>query len=133
MDRDWWARYYAQTNIFEGARYTSHHPNARHRGVAWLRPPFNHYGNSGAAAISMAHQGNAERVILLGYDCQHTDGKRHHHGDHPKGLGNAGSVHKWAERFEEQRRDFAGTEIINCSRETALTCFPRAALEDLLE
>lgn len=98
-------------------------------------PPatFKTYGNSGAGAISLAAQGNAKRIVLLGFDCQKTGGKAHWHGDHPSNLGNAGSIPKWHVRFAEQARDLGYIEIINCSRETALTCFQRAKLEDTLE
>jgi len=94
-----------------------------------------HYNNSGAAAISLAMYRGAKRVVMLGYDCQHTGGKAHWHGNHPRGLGNAGSYRRWAESFVNLARDAArdGVEVINCSRETALTCFPRADLEATLK
>ena len=74
----------------------------------------------------------ARRIYLLGYDCQHTGGQRHWHGDHPKGMGNAGTVAKWPRQFRELVRFVPGAQIINCSRETALTVFPRAPLESVL-
>lgn len=69
---------------------------------------------------------------MLGYDCQRTGGKVHWHGDHPKGLGNAGSMPKWPQQFAKLKAAMAGVEIINCSRETALTCFTRGDLETCL-
>lgn len=80
----------------------------------------------------MAEQGGASRVILLGFDCQHTHGKSHWFGNHPAGLGNAGLTHQWLDKFKQLADDFKHVEIINASRETAITCFPRARLEDLL-
>ena len=80
----------------------------------------------------MAEQAGASRVILIGFDCGHTGGKSHWHGDHPNGLGNAGLTSQWLENYEKLKQDFAHIDIINASRETAITCFPRARLEDLI-
>lgn len=80
----------------------------------------------------MAAKAGASRVILLGYDCQFTGGMAHHHGDHPPGLGNAGSLPKWPEQFKRLAASLDGVEVINCTRETALRFFPRMALEDAL-
>lgn len=94
--------------------------------------PIKAFGNSGAGAISLAVKAGASRVILLGYDCQKTGGMVHHHGDHPAGLGNAGSMPKWPEQFKRLAASLEGVEVINCSRETALTAFPRGELESAL-
>lgn len=129
MDRKWWERYLGQVEReFAGERVSG----LSIRGVQRIHRRFQTFGNSGAAVIALAIDRGAERVILLGYDCQHTDGKRHHHGDHPKGLGNAGSVHKWPQQFADVATKYRDARIINCSRETALKCFPRAALEDVI-
>lgn len=80
----------------------------------------------------MAAQGGAARIILLGFDAQHTNGRAHWFGNHPIGLGNAGMTDKWLDKFAQLADDFSHIDIINASRETALTCFKRARLEDLL-
>lgn len=93
-----------------------------------------HYGNSGCAAVSVAIWRGAKRVYLLGYDAALTGGKTHWHGDHPKTLGNARSVLQWPAKFQKLADDAkaADVEIINCSRATALKCFPRAQLEEVV-
>lgn len=88
--------------------------------------------NSGAGAIAVAVGFGARRVVLLGYDCQRTKGKAHWHADHPAGLGNAGSLDKWPAQFAEVARKFPAVDIVNCTRSTALECFRRASLEDML-
>lgn len=88
--------------------------------------------NSGAGAIALAAQMGAERIVLLGYDAQKTGGRAHWHGDHPKGLGNAGTVAKWPEQFRAVIGSLRGARVINASRATALTCFPRQSLEAAL-
>lgn len=133
MDSAWWDYHRADVlKTFQGERF-SHGFRA---GVQRVRHPY--YGlqgqNSGAGAIALAHKFGARRVILLGYDCQHTGGQRHWHGDHPAGggSGNAGSVTHWPAQFRELVRHLRGVEVINCSRVTALTVFPRATLESAL-
>ncbi len=73
----------------------------------------------------------AKQVVLVGYDCQRTNGKAHWHGDHPETLGNAGSMPRWQQQFSDLAKAIQ-MPVINCSRETALTMFPRKALEDVL-
>lgn len=84
--------------------------------------------------MSLAAARGAETIVMLGYDCQHTDGKAHWHGNHPKGLGNAGSVNKWTQSFAELATDLKkkGVTAINASRATALDCFERMDLETAL-
>lgn len=133
MDRQWWEVHINEINkTFLGARYSTNPLNRRYQTIRLIPSAFEAYGNSGAACISLAAQGGARRIILLGYDCQKTDGKTHWHGDHPPSLGNAGQINKWHEKFAKQSRDLQNLEIINCSRATALTCWPRANLEDVL-
>lgn len=133
MDEVWW-RYHRQEigDNFRGAKFShGHRP-----GVTRVRHPYlgAQGQNSGAGAIAVAHHFGARRVLLLGYDCQHTGGKTHWHGDHVKGagVGNAGSVDRWPAQFRDLLRFVPGLEIINCSRATALSVFPRASLEDVL-
>lgn len=90
--------------------------------------------NSGYQAISLAHNFGASRLLLLGFDFQRTGGKSHWHGDHPKGLGNGGQFHNWIAAMKKLAQDLAAAnvEVINCSRKTALTCFPQRSIEECL-
>jgi hypothetical protein len=133
MDRAWWDVHLTEVNkVFLGVRY-SNNPLSQKYNVRKLgQREFKTYGNSGAACISLAAEGGASRIVLLGFDCQKTDNKSHWHGDHPPTLGNAGQISRWRENFALQAKALSHLEIINCSRETALTCYPRARLEDVL-
>lgn len=128
MDKQWWDKYRGEVLAsFRGERL-SNNPN-----FGTTRVKINAFGNSGAGAIATAHHWGAEKIILLGYDCQHTDGRKHWHGDHPRGFGNAGMVDKWAEKFAELAKSLPkGLEVVNCTRQTALNCWPRMALDDAL-
>lgn len=99
---------------------TTHHSG-------WLRP----YPNSGAAAIGIGIASGAARVVLLGFDCGFAaGGKRHWHADHPAGMSNCQSIAAWPKFFKNVAKDAerAGVEVLNASRETALTCFRRVEL-----
>jgi len=129
MDRAWWKTYLNDVRLkFRGERLSS----ARSiNGVETVR--FYQGGNSGAGAMSLAEHFGARRIILLGYDCGYAgDGKRHWHGDHPEGLGNAVSMPKWAAQFADMAGHLGNCEIINASRRTALTLWPRQDLETAL-
>ena len=132
MDKQWWDKYRIETaEVFKGERISSN-PIPVNWGVR--RTTAKAYGNSGAACIALAVAAGAERVVMLGYDCQHTDGKTHWHGSHPKGLGDAGSINKWPAKFRELSKDIHGkAEVINASRVTALDMFPRMSLEECLK
>ena len=91
-----------------------------------------HHGkNSGYQAINLAYHFGVSRVVLLGYDMQHTGGKRHWFGDHPPSLTNADGIENWVKDFDHLAKDlkFVGVECINATTETALTCFRRVPLE----
>lgn len=99
-------------------------------GAEWVTNGY----NSGAQALALALAAGAARVLLLGIDCKGTPGKMHFHGDHVAGLKNAKSMHLWPQAFQTVGRAAGktGASIVNCSRDTALTCFPRSPLEEEL-
>lgn len=134
MDYAWWrvhGREVAET--FVGERVSAN-PVASLAVTVAPKAAVPTFGNSGAAAISLAANAGAKRVLMLGYDCQRTGGQVHWHGNHPKTLGNAGAMPRWPKQFEDLAKHMTGlgVEVINCTRSTALTCFPRADLEDEL-
>lgn len=131
MDHRWWTHedHREATKEFRGLKFSCSMSAA---GVIKMAPPWKHFGNSGAAAISLAHTFGATRIYLLGYDCQRTGGKAHWHGDHPKGLGNAGAMPKWNVQFQ-RCAEHIGVPVINLSRDTALTCWPRGTVDEHLQ
>ncbi len=87
--------------------------------------------NSGYQAVNLAVHLGASRIVLLGYDMQHTS--LHWFGQHPMPEVDHGK--DWRAYFqtlvEPLRR--LGIQVVNCTRETALTCFPRARLSDVMQ
>lgn len=139
FDAKWWKHHLPEVkSTFRGA-CISWSPAAKALGIpslhaerAWYTP----FHNSGASAASLAVVGGADRVILLGYDCKAgPHGQKHWHTDHPAGLGNALSMPKWPIHFKGVARYAAARSVpvLNASRETALTFFPRVVLADVLQ
>jgi hypothetical protein len=137
FDCKWWREYRGEVEkTFAGARLACSQ-GALSFGVPVITRRdtwFQAFGNSGTAAISLATVGGATRILLLGYDCQKTGGRTHWHGDHPPMLGNARSIRNWPTQFKNVARYAVGNgaRVINCTRQTALTCFERFPLEEAL-
>lgn len=130
MDASWWNAHIDEARRTFRGRMVN--PWREMRGVE--RVKFEHRRNSGAGAISLAAHWGARRIVLLGYDCQRTGGKTHWHGDHPRGLGNAGTIDRWPAIFARLAKSLAGrVTVINATRDTALTCFERQPLAEALK
>lgn len=134
MDDKWWMVHRDEVEAtFKGKNYCFNGHSGRKIATALHKTPgYFTYGNTGAGCISLAAHLGATRIILLGYDAQRTGGKNHHHGNHPKPLGNCGSILNWPKHFRRLADALKHIEIINCSRQTVLKHFPRMALEDAL-
>lgn len=137
QDAKWWREYFTAVKAeFKGAAYSGQ-SMPRHFGAhKFGLPKADNFCNSGAAIISMSIYAGCEKVILLGFDCKRgPNGEVHHHGNHPKGMSNAASMISWPKRFARVAELAAnkGVEVVNCSRGTALTCFARAELDDVLD
>lgn len=135
-DYKWWSKYINEVRTtFKGERVSVTASKEGWGIKQFDRKELEPYGNSGAGAVSLAILTGCKKVILLGYDCCHgPNGEVHHHGDHPRDLGNAFSLPNWPRRFEKlaayaSERE---VEVINCSRRTALKCFKQGALGDVL-
>jgi hypothetical protein len=133
FDPLWWRVYIAEVRqTFRGRLFCQSFHRIRHDiECARMYPAFRSFGNSGANAGALAMAAGARRVVLLGYDCALTGGRSHHHGDHPPGLRNCDTLPKWPGQFERLARwaEARGVSVLNASRESALTCFERVALE----
>lgn len=144
-DGDWWGHYIKEVREkFSGELWTQDEDAApAHRlnrvsgdgreglGRNWVI----HFGsNSGYQLINLVYHFGARKIILLGFDMQRTDGKSHHHGDHPGKLNRSLPFHTWKKKFNRLAQDLReqSVEVINATRETALDCFPKMSLEEAL-
>lgn len=138
FDGKWWKLYGAEVvRTFAGRKICTSlvGPNYGAESVYKDGPPwFSVYRNSGACAVAIAIASGASKVVLLGYDASDLNGRKHWHEDHPPGLENASSMASWPKMFELLARNAirAGISVLNASRHTALNCFSRCELEDVL-
>lgn len=111
-------------------KYDLRYIEGRNGGGLSTDPAFIHTGsNSGFQAINIAFLKGASKIILIGYDMQKTKGESHWFGDHPDKI--QSNYESWLPVFELIKEQGL-VEIINCSRETALTAFPRQPLRETL-
>ena len=92
--------------------------------------------NGGYQALGIAVLFGASKIVLLGYDMQPgPSGETHWHGPHPNNFNPDDLVYRsWRGAFPSLVKPLAdlGVSVINCTRRTALTCFPRQPLEETL-
>lgn len=99
-----------------------------------FNPAMIHTGrNSGYQAINLAVLFGAKRILLLGFDMQKTGGKAHWFGPHDSALVATSGYDGFIQCFRTipPLIKGRGIEIINCTRETALSMFPRMAIEEV--
>ena len=87
--------------------------------------------NSGYAAIGLARNLGAKRILLLGYDMKVRGDKRHWFGAHPEGLEVESCYPDFIKNFETIDPAGYGLEIWNVTRDTALQCFPVYDLDEV--
>lgn len=122
-DRAWWEANPSAVS-FAGLKYAK---TDQVRGVTNFRTDEMPMGcNSGLMAMFVARMLGAERIILLGFDMYGT----HYFGPHEKGLKNTSSI-----RFEQMKKQFtrfSGCEVINSTRVSALDCYLKKPLREVL-
>jgi len=92
-------------------------------------------GNSGFQAVNLAFLFGARKIILLGFDMKPApDGRRHWHDEHPKPLVQASQFAEWIHKSAALADDLkaASCDVVNCSPDSALTCFRRGDLQEEL-
>lgn len=143
-DTVWWRWHPEAAQHPAPLKYGLHHGLKDHPDVQQLQfshgPGLSHGGmtlkgsHAGIQAINLALLLGATQILLLGYDMQPApDGRQHFFGSHPNG-----SHVQYARRLadydgiaEDLRK--AGVTVLNASRRTAITTFPRMTLNDALK
>lgn len=142
-DRQWW-RWHQGVPSFTGLKYGLTVKRGEFPGVEVLQntgdeglelaPTGLRTGkNSGYQAINLAVHLGAVRILLLGYDMRVPKGQpTHWFGEHP--LFRRPPFVVFLEKFPTIVKPLqqAGVTVINCTPQSALTCFPMASLRDTL-
>lgn len=105
-------------------------------GIRWSNTPglIATGGNSGFQILNLAVLQGASEVILLGYDYGYDPQKQNKHWFdklHPRKSRDS-NYKKWNQQLLESA-PLIPVPVINCSRQSAITCFPRALLKGVLE
>jgi hypothetical protein len=146
-DYRWWLAYHSRCVI--PAKYTLSQQAATEFGLICAGMAMNRdnvhsdrlgyigkSGNGGMQAVNLAYLLGYRRIILVGFDHQHTGGKAHNHPDHPEGWPNAEGVEVWQEKSPIIAKSImaTGVEIINCTRKTAIPAdaIPQMTLTEAL-
>lgn len=130
LDLDWWKVHLAEVRrTFGGELISPQRVDGVRREVAWLD---RRRTNSGAALIAQAAYWGVRRIVLIGYDCGHDGRTTHWHGSHPSGLKDAAGADRWPAQFASIVPRLSGTTVINASRHSALTLWPRRSLKEAL-
>ncbi len=88
--------------------------------------------NSGTAAINVAVHLGALRILLLGYDMGTYNGRRHFFDTESQSCSSPFDKFRKLTATMVEPLKSAGIEVLNCSRRTALECFPQMPLREAL-
>lgn len=145
-DGRWWDVYYDDVKInYRGEPWTQDKEAAEKYGLRYVEsrsgpgletnPALIVQGqNGGYQAINLAYHFGAEIVLLLGYDMSRSNPDHvHWHGNHPHPLSNSANYTTFAKNFTAMEPEKYGLRVINCSRQTAITCFERMDIESAIK
>lgn len=90
-------------------------------------------GHSGYQAINLAVLMGASRILLLGFDGQAVNKRDEWHAPHPSEAKKP-NYRAWQDALSGLVKPLAdrGVSVVNCSRHTVYTAFPRRPLRDML-
>lgn len=140
-DLRWWEARWRQALAFRCPKWTRdrqaawrfdlHYIESRDApGLSTERHLIHEGCNSGYMAINLAMHFGARRVILLGFDAK---GTSHFFGKHSeRGLPDRHDYSDLGWHFGRMHPERYGLQVVNCTRDTSLTCFKTAVLEDIV-
>lgn len=130
-DEEWWDHYKPE---FTGAKWTINESAAKKynlniiahdtQAIFCTTEMIATGNNSGFQAINLAYLHGFRRILLLGYDYKNSG--NHWHGKHKGFLNKSPDMRRWISHMEKASTIMseAGLEVINCSRDSAINCFP---------
>jgi len=161
VNLSWWDHYWTEVKDLRCKKWTTNREAADKYQLNWIaeragdglctEPELIHHGHgSGFSLVSMAHKMGAQQIVLLGYDLQYApdyDGRAKFAGSSPRHFFGDGeypaSMQHWPSvqvqdgvhvelcRLYQTVADQGLVNIINCSPNSALTCFLKVRIEDV--
>lgn len=145
-DEDWWDYHHEATKAVSSQKWSMSPVACRNYGLnyvkgkgkpaLWSSEPdwIATGGNSGFQALNLAAVQGHSTVVLLGYDMQVTDAKRHWFGEHPKELNRGSNYREWVQHFHKAAPFISkdSIKVLNASRSTAIGCFERVTIQEAL-
>lgn len=133
-DNRYWKAFYKEIDAagIKAKRYSRSSNAEKAVGAKYVKTRMKGDYNSGQLAIEMAVNAGAELIVMLGFDASVENGV-HCHGSHGKTPDpNPARCKRWLGQFERIPKFYPNANIVNCSRQTAIECFPRDTLENVL-
>ena len=142
-DAKWW-EYYNGVPQFTGAKVSYERSGCKdvkhlltskmQRGIDLTPSTVVSAGFSGYQAINLAAHYRPKQLILLGYDMRTHDGHHNIIGEHPRAIRKPHNYSAWIEKSKTLVKPLAdlGIVVYNCTIDSALDCFPKRRLEDVI-
>ncbi len=140
-DAQWWRKYYAHVRRYApkcayltADRSVCDRDNMTHvatrigKGLTPVDVPYihRHHSSTHQAVEYMVRRRGFSRIVLVGVDCKASvDGKKHWFGEHPKEFRSPQPFDTWIQDWESIAHGAVerGIQIVNCTADTAVTCF----------
>ena len=106
--------------------------NSGTEGVDFAPNALRNLQNSGGAAINLAVHLGAGLIVLVGYDMAIRKGRAHFHDQEPTPVRSPYIHFRRLIGTMAKPLRAAGIEVVNCSRQTDLECFPCRPLREVL-
>lgn len=122
-----------EQTIFPDVQRLEISPNEK--GFDLTFPYIVHGANSGYQALNLALHYGAKNVFLLGYDMKPgPNGEHNIDGDHPPEIKRDWLVNLYLDNFNNctQYLENLGIGVYNCNLDSALNCFPKVELLDVI-
>lgn len=126
-DRGWWMKHPDALKL-DGRKFSM---SAFNQTEKISLPMLGSVCNSGVLALECAKMLGATEILLLGFDMKGS----HFFGKYTNGLRNTTPLQRanHMKQYEQWARANKGINVTNCTKGSALTCFPMARLEDVLD
>ena len=125
-DRGWWAKY-PEASKLSGRKFSmSTFPDTEKVALPFLGSVC----NSGVLALECAKMLGATRILLFGFDMKGT----HFFGQYTNGLRNTTPLQRGnhMKQYDQWARSNKDIQVTNCNPRSALDCFPKASLDEVL-